>query len=135
MSLSADNYLIAVEDLSQGRGTNPSALEVKLYENIAEYNSREAEHRAEKAVDGTYSIAINVHNFHPGVSYFSVMCKEESRRFRLVIYQVESHVQLGQEYHGEVCPGAFARMPPVVVGVALFSNLSLYRPRFAFGRS
>ena len=101
------NYLIEVEDLSEGRGTNPTALKLFLYEDISEFNRREAEHRAERAVDGVYSVEINVHNFHAGISYFAVQCTEAPRRFRTVVYQVESHVQLGQEYHGEVCPGAW----------------------------
>ena len=70
------NYLIEVEDLSEGRGTNPTALKLFLYDDLGGFNRREAEHRAEKAVDGVYSVEINVHNFHAGTSYFAVQCTD-----------------------------------------------------------
>ena len=99
----ADNYLIEVADLSEGRGSNPSALGLYLYDDVSQFETRQLpEHRSEKAVDSVYSIVINMHNFHAGTSYFSVRCLGGARRFRMVVYEVEMHVQLNEEYHGEV---------------------------------
>ena len=61
----ADNYLIEVADLSEGRGSNPSALGLYLYDDISQFETRRLpEHRSEKAVDSVYSVVINMHNFH-----------------------------------------------------------------------
>ena len=69
-------------------------------------NDRRSEQRAERAIDGIYSLAINRHNFHEGTSYISLNCRDVGdtpRRFRLVLFQIEEFLNLDKEYHGEVC--------------------------------
>ena len=57
-------------------------------------------------MDNVYSQAINVHNFHSGPNYFSVKCEAAAgRRYRVIVFEVESLIVPGHEYHGEVCPG------------------------------
>ena len=103
------NYLIEVEDLSAAGGVsnNQEALSLHLYTKGYIPDDRQTDYSHDLAYEGIYSIAINLHNFHEGTSYFSVQCKPyvSMRRFRVVVYAVESQLQLGHEYHGEVCPG------------------------------
>jgi hypothetical protein len=108
LTLSADdyhyNYLIEVEDLSDAH--DPTALALYMYD-YAIPNDRRSEQRAERAIDGIYSLAINRHNFHEGTSYISLNCRDAGptqRRFRLVLYQIEEFLNLDKEYHGEVRP-------------------------------
>ena len=104
------NYLIEVEDLTASETTafNDRALALHLFDNAIP-NDRHTEHVASQAIDGIYSVAINMHNFHAGERFFSIQCAggdfNAVRRFRTVIFQVEQILQLDHEYHGEVCPG------------------------------
>ena len=91
----------------KGRGSPVQGcrLEVGYHPATQQYAGQ---HRAERAVDGVYSVAINVHNFHAGPNYFSVKCSVASaRRFRVTVFRVESLIEPGHEYHGEVCPASW----------------------------
>uniref|UniRef100_A0A7S3S6K1 Uncharacterized protein n=2 Tax=Emiliania huxleyi TaxID=2903 RepID=A0A7S3S6K1_EMIHU len=69
---------------------------------------RFTEQRAERAVDGIYSVAINLHNFHEGASYFGIRCGAAARRFRVVVHRMDAIVPPdGGKHHGEVCPGVW----------------------------
>ena len=94
-----------MEDLADTH--DPTALALYMYDYQIP-NDRRSEQRAERSIDGIYSLAINRHNFHAGTSYISVNCRDvgdNERRFRLVIYQIEEFLELDKEYHGEVSPG------------------------------
>jgi hypothetical protein len=111
LTLSADdyhyNYLIEVEDLTAATGQpDPTALSLHMYDYEIPQN-RKTDHKAMRAIDGMYALAINRHNFHEGTTYISMHCEgvgAASRRFRLVVYQIEEFLTLDREYHGEVSP-------------------------------
>jgi hypothetical protein len=99
------NYLVEVEDLAES--PDPTALALFLY-NYEIPSDRRSEQRAETAIDGLLSLAINRHNFHNGTSYISLNCRGAGptpRRFRLVLFQIEEFLTLDKEYHGEASPG------------------------------
>ena len=102
------NFLIEVEDLTALEGNpSPTALSLHLFDYEIPQD-RKTDYKAERAIDGMYSIAINRHNFHEGTSYPSVHCEGGdgvARRFRLVTYQIEQFLALDKEFHGEVSPG------------------------------
>ena len=85
---------------------DPTALSLHMYNNAIPQN-RHTDHKALRAIDGMYSLAINQHNFHAGSTFLSVKCEDAGavpRRFRMVIYQIEEYLTLDQEYHGVVSP-------------------------------
>ena len=103
------NYLIEVEDLDATSAGMSNAEALALYQFDDQIPpDRKSEHKSTRAVDGIYSVAINLHNFHAGMSFFSVQCNDvgdQTRRFRAVLNQIEQILDIGHEYHGEVCPG------------------------------
>ena len=102
------NFLIEVTDLSNGRSTSDDALSLHLFDGAEIPMDRFTEQRAERAVDGIYSVAINLHNFHEGASYFGIRCGAAARRFRVVVHRMDAIVPPdGGKHHGEVCPGVW----------------------------
>ena len=101
------NYLVEVEDLTAATGNpDPTALSLHMYDYEIPQD-RKTDHKAMRAIDGMYALAINRHNFHEGTTYISMHCEgvgAASRRFRLVVYQIEEFLTLDREYHGEVSP-------------------------------
>ena len=99
-----------MQDVSSGPGReNPTALSLHLFESGTIPIDRFTNYKSLSAVDNVYSQAINVHNFHAGSNYFSIKCEADAgRRFRVIIFRVESFIMPGHEYHGEVCPGDWA---------------------------
>ena len=102
------NYLIEVEDLlvTEGKSNNPAALSLHLYVGGHVPDDRHTPYSTSLAFDSIYSLAINAHNFQAGTSVFSVKCEPyvSTRQFRVVVYQIESELELGKQVHGEVCP-------------------------------
>eukprot|EP00966_Prymnesium_polylepis_P055098 1273951-Prymnesium_polylepis.1 len=96
------NYLVEVSDASSTEGhDNPTALSLHLYDHDGATQAA-----TYKAVNGIYSVAVNLHNFAVGDTNFAVKCEGAGeRRYSVIVYQVEQILELGHEYHGEVCPG------------------------------
>ena len=100
-------YLLEAEDLTASEG-NPdnTALSLHLFDATIPA-SRKTDQRVLRSVDGIYSLSINRHNFHAGTFFFSMHCEDigtATRQFRMVVYQIEEHIALDKEYHGEVTP-------------------------------